>query len=135
MFALLLLVAACQLVWSEAEPAAQSGAWELAKVLLVCCGILALSRYLWLRPRPVFATRRGLEVGSGKKRRLIPWARVLDVREMPSVRMHPFSHPRMWQVDLDSNQRFDFCGVREARQIVTEYVKRAETRPPRGVRS
>ena len=92
MFALLLLVAACQLAWSEAWPVAQSGAWELAKVLLVCFGILALSRYLWLRPRPVFATRPGLEVGAGKKRRLIPWARVLDVREMPRSQ-HPFSHP------------------------------------------
>jgi hypothetical protein len=132
MFSLMLFFAAGQVLWGEAELAAQSGAWPLVKVLLVCFGILAVSRYLWIRPRPIFATKSGLLVGAGKKRRLIPWARVLDVREMPSVRMHPFSNPRMWQVDLDHDQRFDFCGVREAREIVIEYVKRAETRAAHG---
>jgi hypothetical protein len=104
----------------------------MLKLLLVVLAIVALARYLWLRPKPIFATDAGLEVGAGKKRRLIPWSRVLDIREMPSVRMHPFSQPRLWQVDLDHEERFDFCGTRNAREIVAEYIERAE-QPPHAV--
>jgi hypothetical protein len=125
-FSVILFIAACGLARFETGPAAQSGAWPLAKALFVILAMLAVSRYIWRRPQPVFATKTGLEVGAGKRRRLIPWARVLDVREMPSVRMQTFLNPRMWQVDLDRNERFDFCGVRDAREIVSEYVKQAE---------
>jgi membrane protein YdbS with pleckstrin-like domain len=129
-FSVLLFIAACQLSWYEAEPAVQSGDWQsLAKLLFVVLAIVALAGYLWRRPKRIFATVDGLQVGDGKKRRLIPWSRVLDIREMPSVRMQPFLNPRMWQVDLDKDERFDFCGTRNARQIVAEFIERAE-RPP-----
>ena len=32
----------------------------------------------------------------------------------------------MWQVDLDRGERFDFRGKRNARELVGEYVERAE---------
>lgn len=126
-FSVLLFGAACQLSWYGAAPAVQARDWQsLAKLLLVVLAIVAVARYLWRRPKPIFATEAGLEVGDGKKRRLIPWSRVFDIREMPSVRMHPFSHPRMWQVDLDHDERIDFCGTRHAREIVADFIERAE---------
>ena len=127
LFSVLLFSAACQLGWYEAEPAVQARDWRsLATMLLVVLATVALGGYLWRRPKPIFATDAGLEVGDGRKRRLIPWSRVIDIREMPSVRMHPFSHPRMWQVDLDHDERFDFCGTRHAREIVADFIERAE---------
>ena len=128
---LLLFGAACQAVSYAVAPAAQSGDWRgLATWLLVVLAMVMVARYLWRRPKPIFATDAGLQVGSGKECRLIPWSRVLDVREMPSVRMQTFARPRMWQVDLDHDERFDFCGTPDARQIVAEYIERAE-RPVR----
>ena len=126
---LLLFGAVCQAVSYAVAPAAQSGDWPaVAKWLLVVLATVMVARYLWRRPKPIFATDAGLEVGSGERRRLIPWSRVLDVREMPSVRMQTFSRPRMWQVDLDRDERFDFCGTPDARTIVAEYIGRAERR-------
>lgn len=128
---LLLFGAVCQAVGYAVAPAAQSGDWRtLAKWLLVMLAMVMVARYLWRRPKPIFATDAGLEVGSGRERRLIPWSRVIDVREMPSVRMQTFSPPRMWQVDLVRHERFDFCGTPDAREIVAEYIERAE-RPVR----
>jgi len=54
------------------------------------------------------------------------WSRVIDVREMPPVRLQSFANPSMWQVDLDRGERFDFCGTRDARKNVAEYIERAE---------
>ena len=88
--------------------------------------VLALVWLLWSRPKSVFATNDGLAIGSGKSLRLIPWSRVLDVRELPWIRLSPPWYPKMWQVDLDDDQRFDFCGVRKTREIVIEFVKRRE---------
>ena len=90
--------------------------------------VLALVWLLWSRSKTVIATKDGLAVGSGKRLRLIPWSRVLDVRELPWIRFSPPWYPKMWQVDLDNDERFDFCGVRRAREIVIEFVKRSETR-------
>lgn len=81
--------------------------------------VLAVVAFAWLRP-----TKEGLAVGSGKRTRLIPWSRVQDIRELPWIRFSPPWYPKMWQVDLDRD-RFDFCGVRNARQIVIEFVARA----------
>jgi len=89
---------------------------------------LALAWLLWFRSTTVVATKDCLAVGSGKRVRLIPWSRVLDVRELPWIRLGPPWYPIMWQVDLDNEEHFDFCGVRRAREIVIEFVKRAETR-------
>ena len=89
--------------------------------------VLALVALVWLRPKPIFATNEGLAVGSGKRKRLIPWSRVLDIRELPWIRFSPPWYPKMWQVDLD-NECFDFCGVRNARQIVIEFVAQARGR-------
>jgi len=84
----------------------------------------ALASLLWFRNPTVVATRSGLALGSGRRTRLIPWARVHDVRELPWIRVSPPWYPKMWQVDLSDGERFDFCGVRDARQIVIEFVKR-----------
>jgi hypothetical protein len=90
--------------------------------------VLALAWLLCFRSKSVVATKEGLAVGSGKRIRLIPWSRVLDVRELPWIRVSPPWYPKMWQVDLDGDERFDFCGVRKAREIVIEFVKRSEAR-------
>ena len=91
---------------------------------------LLLVALAWFRPKPIFATQEGLALGSGKRKRLVPWSRVLDIRELPWIRFSPPWYPKMWQVDLD-NERFDFCGVRNARQIVIEFVARAEAQQSR----
>jgi hypothetical protein len=127
LFSVLLCAGAFQLIWYRMTPAAHVESWaDLAKGIPQLLAILLLARYLWRRPKPVFATKSGLEVGAGKQRRLIPWSRVLDVREMPAVRLSSFANPSLWQVDLDRDERFDFCGTREAREIVKEYIARAE---------
>ncbi|MEP7052085.1 MAG: hypothetical protein ABJB12_17100 [Pseudomonadota bacterium] len=128
-FSVLLFGGAAQLLWYQVAPAArvESGSM-LAKSIALLIAIVALAWYVWQRPKSVFATKRGLEVGSGKKRRVIPWSRVLDVREMPSVRLSAFANPSRWQVDLDRDERFDFCGIAKARAIVKEYIARAERR-------
>jgi hypothetical protein len=111
--------------------AVQARDWlSLERVLLVVLAGFFVARHLWRRPKQVFASESGLEFGDGNKRRLIPWSRVLDIREVPSVRVHPFRHPRLWQVDLDHEQSFDFCGTPHAREIVADFIERAE-RPPR----
>jgi len=93
--------------------------------------VLALAGLLWVRPKSVFATDEGLLVRSGKRQRLIPWSCVRDVRELPWLRVSPPWYPKMWQVDLD-DARFDFCGVRRAREIVIEFVRRSEARGQHG---
>jgi hypothetical protein len=87
--------------------------------------MLAVVALAWLRPRRIFATEDGLAVGSGKRTRLIPWSRVQDIRELPWIRFSPPWYPKMWQVDLD-DECFDFCGARNARQIVIEFAARAD---------
>ena len=89
--------------------------------------VLALAWLLWCRPKRVFATTSGLTVGAGKSFRHIPWSRVLDVRELPWLRVSPPWYPKLWQVDLEQGERFDFCGVRNAREVVVEFMKRSET--------
>ena len=44
-----------------------------------------------------------------RKKRNVYRRRVLDVREMPSVRMQTFARPRMWQVDLDRDDRSEIA--------------------------
>jgi hypothetical protein len=88
--------------------------------------VLALAWLLWFRSKTVVATKDGLVVRSGRHSRSIPWSRVLDIRELPWIRVSPPWYPKMWQVDLVDDERFDFCGVRRAREIVIEFVKRSE---------
>jgi len=90
--------------------------------------VLALAWLLWFRSKSVIASNAGLVVGTGKRQRLIPWSRVLDVRELPWIRVSPPWYPKLWQVDLDHGERFDFCGVRKTREIVIDFVKRSEAR-------
>lgn len=90
--------------------------------------VLALAWLLWFRSKSVVASNDGLILVSGKHERLIPWSRVLDVHELPWIRVSPPWYPKMWQVDLDHGERFDFCGVRQAREIVIDFVKRSEAR-------
>jgi hypothetical protein len=94
----------------------------LSSALLVLVTV-ALACWLWFRSKPVVATHAGLEVGSGKPR-LIPWSRVLDIREIPWIRFSPPWYPKMWQVDLSGGESFDFCGIRTAREVVIEFVSR-----------
>jgi hypothetical protein len=86
--------------------------------------VVTLAWLLWSRSKSVVATNGGLAVGSGKRIRLIPWSRVLDTRELPWIRASPPWYPKMWQVDLDNDEHFDFCGVRNAREIMAGFVKR-----------
>lgn len=126
MFSTMLCGGACQLVADQIVPAAQAANWSaLAELIALLIAILAVARSIWVRPKPVYATKSGLEIGAGKKCRLIPWSRVRDVREMPSVRFRPFANPSLWQVDLDRGQSLDFCGTSQAREIVAEYMARA----------
>jgi hypothetical protein len=81
---------------------------------------------LWFRAKRVIATDRGLELGSGKRLRVIPWHRVLDVRELPWIRGSSLLSPRMFQVDLTGGEAFDFAGVRNSRAIVIDFVKRSD---------
>jgi hypothetical protein len=95
---------------------------------------LALAWLLWSRPKMVVATNDGLSVGSGKRVQLIPWSRVHDVHELPWIRVSPPWYPKMWQFDLEGDERFDFCGVRKTREIVIDFVKRSEARQNRAGR-
>ena len=122
-FSLLLLGAAGQVI-SEATTAEHG--LSFGKCCLIVTVQLALAAFVWFRPKRVVATEAGLEVGSGKKLRVIPWAHVLDVRELPWHRLSPQWFSAMWQVDLDHDERFDFCGTLEARKIVRKYIARAE---------
>ena len=90
--------------------------------------VLVLAALLWSRPKSVVATSAGLVLRSGKKRKLVPWSRVRDVRELPWIRFNPPWYPKMWQVDLDTDEHFDFCGIRSAREIVKQFVQRSEDR-------
>jgi len=92
---------------------------------------IALAWLLCFRSKTVVASDDGLLLGSGKRVRLIPWSRVIDIRELPWIRFNPPWYPKMWQVDLDHDQRFDFCGVRKAREIVIEFIERSEAREGR----
>jgi len=118
---LLLLLSLFPLVRSE----------SIAEASIHVTLVLALAWLLWFRSKRVYATSNGLAVGSGKRMRLIPWARVLDVRELPWIRVSPPWYPKMWQIDLDDDQAFDFCGVRKTREIVIEFVERSQARRPR----
>lgn len=123
-FSLLLLVGAGQVIAQEIT--AEHG-HSFGKCSLIATALLALAAFVWFRPKRVVATEAGLEVGSGKKLRVIPWARVLDVRELPWHRLSPQWFSAMWQVDLDHDERFDFCGTLEAREIVRKYIARADS--------
>jgi hypothetical protein len=113
--------------FEQAAPFAPSSDWgTLTKGALLALATLAVAWFIWSCPKRVFATPDGLEVRAGKKTRLIPWPRVLDVRELPWIRYTWSFYPRMWQVDLDHDERFDFCGTRRAREIVKEYIERHE---------
>ena len=104
---------------------------SIAEASLHVTLVVALSWLLWGRSKSVVATEQGLAVGSGRRMRLIPWSRVQDIRELPWIRVSPPWYPKMWQVDLDEGERFDFCGVRKAREIVIDFVKRSEARQGR----
>lgn len=103
----------------------QGGLVTRCLLMLAVVGIATLA---WFRPTAVVASPKGLVVGSGKRQRFIPWARVLDVREVPWVASPPCWYPRLWQVDLDRDERFDFYGARNAREIVVELWKRSQER-------
>ncbi len=112
---------------SDVGAAAQRGLFRAALEASIHILLLsALVLLLWFRSKPVIATPNGLELGSGPARRFIPWAQVVDVRELPWIRFSPSWYPRMFQVDLASGEIFDFVGVRKARQVVIDFVKQSE---------
>jgi hypothetical protein len=131
LFAVLLFAGAFQHLWYRLTSRAEVGSGsESPSILPQLTAMVAVAIYIWFRPKPVYATQAGLEIGAGKKRRLIPWSQVLDIREMPAVRLSWFSNPSMWQVDLDRDEQFDFCGTPKARQIVRKYIARADGSAP-----
>ncbi|HET7539000.1 MAG TPA: hypothetical protein VFK05_03985 [Polyangiaceae bacterium] len=44
------------------------------------------------------------------------------MREQPWILRNPPWNAKMWQVDLRDGQSFDFIGVRNAREIIAEFV-------------
>ncbi|MET0793768.1 MAG: hypothetical protein ABW061_19775, partial [Polyangiaceae bacterium] len=69
----------------------------------------------------VIATRVGLEIVAGKQRRLVPWQRVWNIRELPWTRCNPAWYPKIWQLDLAGGESFGFVGVRRSREIVRAF--------------
>jgi hypothetical protein len=121
-FALLLAASTVGVVQEQAAAVSRVGALraigEGALHVLLIALVVGL---LWFRRR-VIATRAGLEVAIGRKQRLIPWSRVIDVRELPWLRQNPPWHPKLWQVDLRGGESFDFIGIRRAREIVASFI-------------
>ena len=121
-FAALLVVSMGQVVVYQAEAIAQVGAARaIGEGVLHVIALALLVPLLWFR-RKVYATRVGLEIATFKKRRVVPWAQVIDIRELPWIRQNPPFYPKMWQVDLVGGEAFDFAGVRQAREIVASFV-------------
>jgi hypothetical protein len=88
--------------------------------------LLGVAWFVWTRPKRVIASSDGLTVGKGQRHRFIPWARVLDVRELPWIRFSPLWQPKRFQVDLQGDERFDFVGRYDTRELVIEFVKHSE---------
>ena len=124
-FALLLAVNVQQVISMAIEATPKLGLWRVISesVVHIAC-LLALIALLWFR-RKVIATSAGLAVGRGFRLHMIPWQRVIDIREQPWVRISSFWSPTMWQVDLADGKSFDFAGVARAREIVTEFIQRS----------
>ena len=124
-FAILLGIGIYQVVATAIEAAPELG---LVRVIgegtLYVAILLGLVYILWFRKK-VVATRAGLEVGRGKRRCVIPWPQVLEVRELPWIRFNPPWYPKMWQVDLLRGKSFDFIGVRDCQEIVAAFIERA----------
>lgn len=122
-FAVLLVTDAGRVVrdqWFESQAA------EAPLVAVFHAGAFLLVAYLlWSRGKSVFATEVGLELGSGKELRLIPWGRVTDLREMPWMSLHPPWYPKRYQLDLADGESLDFVGRRDARAIVSELSARS----------
>jgi hypothetical protein len=128
LFAVMLATNIYRVVESEVAARAQRGvAAALLEATLHIVLLVLLVVMLWFRPKTVIATSHGLELGSAKKLRLIPWQQVVDVREMPWIRFSPPWYPKLFQVDLADGEAFDFVGVRNSRQIVITFLKRQES--------
>jgi hypothetical protein len=128
LFAVMLAINIYRVVESDVGARAQRGvAGALLEATLHIVLLVLLVLMLWSRPKVVIATSQGLELGSGKKLRLIPWQQVADVREMPWMRFSTPWHPKLFQVDLAGGEAFDFVGARNSRQIVIGFLKRQES--------
>jgi hypothetical protein len=126
-FALLLGINIYQVVGSAIEGAPKLGLVRvLAEGTVHVALLTALISMLWFR-RTVVATAAGLEVGRGWQRRVIAWSHVVDVRELPWIRLNPPWYPKMWQVDAQHGKSFDFIGVRQAREIMTAFKGRSSS--------
>ena len=122
LFSLMLLASAALLFRRWASDAQRVGVKELA----VLAGVVAVAWFVWLRPTRVFATAFGLEVIRGKRLKLIPWQRVVDVCELPWPRTRRVYYAHNWRVRLDDDECFDFYGTLDAREVVSDYIERAE---------
>ena len=111
-----------QVIIAQAEAMVQVGvARAIGEGALHVVLLALIVPLLWFR-RKVYATSAGLEIATFKKRRVIPWAQVIDIRELPWIRQSPPWYPKMWQVDLTDGEAFDFAGVRQAREIVASFI-------------
>jgi hypothetical protein len=120
-FACLLVFCLYQYIVSAVEAVPREG---LLRVLVESAGVVALFFaiicLLWSRPR-VVATSAGLQITRGRKRRIVPWDQVFDIRELPWIRVNPPWYPKMWQVDFVKGRSLDFIGVRQAPAIVRAF--------------
>jgi hypothetical protein len=122
LFAVVLLLDAArvvgnQLFETQLAKAPLNAALHAGAFLLVAC-------FVWFRSKKVFATDIGLELSSGRSVRLIPWERVIDLREMPWMTLHPPWYPKLYQLDLADGRSLDFIGRRDACTIVADLASR-----------
>ncbi len=79
----------------------------------------ALIAYLLcFRARSIHATDGGLEIRSGSRLRVIPWARVATLREVSWMSLHPPWYPKRYEVELMNGDVLEFVGRRDARKVV-----------------
>lgn len=116
LFAVLLAWRAGTVLWAQLGGAVptvtQSGSVWHAGAFLLFAGVL------WHRARRVFAVPEGVELITGRKRRVIPWAEVGEIRELPLMWLHPPWYPRHFQLDLTRGESLEFFGRRKAHEIL-----------------
>jgi hypothetical protein len=112
---------ACLGLWSEPPVG-----WRALSTVLHVGTFLLLALILWFRGRTVFATDYGLELVSGGVTRVVPWPRLIDLRETPWMTLHPPWYPKLYQLDLLDDESLDFIDRRNAVTIVRAAQQRAK---------
>jgi len=81
---------------------------------LICGVIFLVVRHMLSGSQPVFATRSGLQFGSGVCAHLVPWARVQQVTAVARYNVSTSIWSRVYQVELTSGAPLRFVGRKDA---------------------